>query len=492
MKTLTQILALTVMTLGATSLQGQENSGSDWVRFCPDPHLRATNADEQTALDHYIAESDSAFQYRLARTVSGKGYTAFVLEMISQNWRSEDEVNRTTWKHWMTIIKPDRRVEGDLGLLFIGGGSNRSSNPPDGPDDMLVQVALGTGSVVCELKMVPNQPLVFNDGKNLDRYEDAIIAYTWDKFLRTGEAKWLARFPMTKSAVRAMDTVTHFMATEAAGDIEVDRFVVAGGSKRGWTTWTTGAVDSRVAAICPIVIDMLNMTPSFQHHYRTYGFFAPAVTDYVEAGIMDWMGRQEFVELEKLVEPFSYRSRLTMPKLVLNASGDQFFLPDSSRFYWDALEGEKNLRYVPNADHSMKGTDAAQTLAAFFQTVQHGKTRPKYSWERTENQSIIARIHSDHDPIAVKVWSAENPDARDFRKDIIGEAWSSRDLKRNDDGSYVASVEEPEKGFRAFFIEFTFKGLVDRAPLKVTTGVQVVPDVEPFEDYQPKPIPGLK
>ena len=90
--------------------------------------------------------------------------------------------------------------------MFISGGGN-DGEPPDKADRMMAQIAKGSKSVVTELKMVPNQPLVF-DGETHGRKEDSLIAYTWDKFLRTGDAKWPARLPMTKSAVRAMDTVT--------------------------------------------------------------------------------------------------------------------------------------------------------------------------------------------------------------------------------------------------------------------------------------------
>lgn len=38
---------------------------------------------------------------------------------------------------------------------------------------------------------------------------------------------------------------------------DLKNFVVGGASKRGWTTWTTAAVDDRVVAIVPVVIDLL-------------------------------------------------------------------------------------------------------------------------------------------------------------------------------------------------------------------------------------------
>ena len=96
--------------------------------------------------------------------------------------------------------------------------------------------------------MVPNQPLVFEkDG--VARDEDDLVAYTWEKFLESGDERWPARLPMTKAAVRAMDAVSAFAASPAGGNATVSSFVVSGASKRGWTTWTTAAVDRRVVAV---------------------------------------------------------------------------------------------------------------------------------------------------------------------------------------------------------------------------------------------------
>ena len=160
--------------------------------------------------------------------------------------------------------------------------------------------------------------------------------------MKTGDETWPLHIPMTKAAVRAMDTVTAFSATPAGGSVKVEKFVVAGGSKRGWTTWTTAAADKRVVAVVPMVIDMLNSVKSFDHHYRAYGFYSPAVKDYEDMGIMKVSNTSQYAALMRLEEPYSYRDRFTMPKLVMNSAGDQYFLPDSSQYYFDDLPGERD------------------------------------------------------------------------------------------------------------------------------------------------------
>ncbi|MDA7633413.1 PhoPQ-activated protein PqaA family protein, partial [bacterium] len=247
---------------------------------------------------------------------------------------------------------------------------------------------------------------------------------------------------MTKSAVRAMDTVTDFMAKKPGGSVAVERFVVAGGSKRGWTTWTTGAVDKRVEAIIPIVIDMLNVVPSFEHHYRVYGFFAPAVGDYVSMGIMEWQNTPEYQRLIKVTEPYEYRERYTMPKFLINASGDQFFVPDSGQFYWSDLIGEKHVRYVPNAGHSLKGSDAVESLAAYYHSILARKSLPQFEWEISENGTIT--VSAKDKPAEVKLWQATNPNARDFRIDSLGPEWTSSKVE--------AGAKFPAKYQEALFI----------------------------------------
>ena len=437
----------------------------------------------QTALDRYVAAPDANFSWKVLKPLSAEGVSATMLEMASQKWLTEAEVQRPLWTHWLTVVRPEK-VTSDVALLFITGGS-LERQPPSTPPAWLVSAARDTGTFTAELRLVPNQPVVFmDDPAKKPRTEDDFIAYTWDKYLRTGDEKWPARLPMTKSAVRAMDAVTQFAASAEGGNHKVARFVVSGASKRGWTTWTTAAVDKRVIAIAPAVIDMLNVEPSFVHHYRAYGAWSDAVKDYTEHGIMDWMGTPQFRALMKIEEPYEYRDRLTMPKFMLNASGDQFFLPDSSQFYFDDLKGEKYLRYVPNTSHSLDKSDALESLQAFYASVVGNTPRPRITWTNEKDGSI--KVVSKDLPRDVQLWQAVNPAARNFRLDVLGPAYKNTPLTPSGPNTWIGKVQPPPTGWTAFFIEMTFAG-AGKYPLKLTTGVRVLPDTLPHAAPLAKP-----
>jgi PhoPQ-activated pathogenicity-related protein len=459
-----------------------------WVRYCLAlgwvlvlaSYSPAQDDKSVRPLDAYIAKPDPAYTWKVVRTVRNAGVTTFVVDLKSQTWLTEKEVDRTLWQHWLVINKPDN-VKFDTAFVMIGGGKN-GGEPPEGASTEIGTIAKATQSVVAELRMIPNQPLVFhNDG--VKRSEDDLIGYAWDQFLKTGNAEWLPRLPMAKSVVRAMDTITALLGSGEGGKVTVDKFVVAGGSKRGWTTWITGAADKRVVAIVPIVIDVVNVKKSMEHHFSVYGFWAPAVGDYVHHKITDRMDSKEHQDLLNVEDPYTYLDRLTMPKYIVNGSGDQFFVPDSSQFYFDDLKGPKFLRYVPNADHSLRGSDALMSITAFYQAILKKTPFPKFSWTMNDDGSITVKTETK--PRDVTLWQANNPKARDFRLESIGPAYTKSKLEPSKDGTYHASVETPAEGWTAFFVELTFDS-GEVFPFKFTTQVSVVPDKLPhsIDEYR--------
>ena len=179
-----------------------------------------------TALDRYVREPDSNYRYSVLDTVAGAGYKTYIVEMTSQQWLTEAEVNLPIWEHFMTITAPTE-ISSDIGFLTISGGS-KSRSAPAAAQASDIKRALETGTVVSTLYMVPNQPLVFIDDAENPRTEDAIIAYTWDKYLRSSDDKWPLRLPMTKRAVRAMERVGMVEAMDDAVGIVLDKLEALG------------------------------------------------------------------------------------------------------------------------------------------------------------------------------------------------------------------------------------------------------------------------
>lgn len=436
----------------------------------------------ETALDRYVAVPDPSFGFEKVGQLPASGVAVTVLELTSQQWLTATEVDRPLWKHWLVVYRPPV-VRSDVALLYIGGGKN-NGRLPSRASPVLSRLAADTGTITAELRMVPNQSLtLLGDPEKKARDEDDLIAYTWDRFLRTGDEKWPLRLPMTKAAVRAMDAVTQWSARPEGVSATVKRFVVSGGSKRGWTTWTTAAVDPRVVAIAPAVIDMLNVEESFAHHWRAYGFWAPAVEDYVRHGIMGWMGSKEFKALMAIEDPWSYRERLTLPKFLLNSTGDQFFLPDSSQFYLNGLRGETLLRYVPNSDHSLDDTDAFDSLGAFYASIVSGRPRPSLEWRRNKDGAL--RVVTSAASLTARLWTATNTDTRDFRLETFGRHWQATPLQASGPNTYIATVPTPSKGWTASFAEFTFDVGASK-PLTVTTDVYVTPEMLPYAAPPPR------
>jgi PhoPQ-activated pathogenicity-related protein len=439
----------------------------------------------ETSLERYVKTPDATYKWAVVSSAKGpQGVTITLVDMKSQTWRTTADVVEPVWQHYMNIYTP-AQVKSKIGMLFISGGS-RGNQPR--PDAMLQAMANDTGIVITELRNVPNQPFKFVGDtdpryKDKGRSEDEMIAYTWDKFLQGGDDLWPARLPMTKAAVRAMDTTTAFLKSAEGGGKEVNQFIVAGASKRGWTTWTTAIVDPRVVAIAPLVIDLLNIEASFEHHWRAYGFWAPAIGNYTDMRLPDWFGTKRFKELMKIVEPYEYRSRLTMPKLIMNSAGDDFFLPDSSQFYYSKLSGEKHLRYVPNTRHNLASPDVPQSLTAFVDSIVNNRPRQDFSWKLNKSDGSL-QVQSKEVPKEVKVWQVTNPKARDFRLTTTGAKWTSQTVTLTN-GRYKTSVANPPSGYTAFFVEMTYDS-GGKYPHKFTTEVSVVPRTYPF----PKPKPG--
>ena len=441
-------------------------------------------ANPKNALDAYVAKPDPAFAWKVDHAISGPGWHGAVLDMTSQTWLTDRQVDKPVWKNWITVIVPDK-VAHKTGFMFITGGSNKDAAPKDAPERW-VKMALETNSVVAELDDVPNQPLRFTEDPK-PRSEDQIIAYQQAKFAKDRNPLDLVRLPMVKSGTQGMTAIQQYLASVSGGPT-VDKFVVSGGSKRAWTTWLVGAIDKRVAAIVPIVINVLDVDATAKHHWEAMGYFSPALGDYVQNGLIPGLiGSPGMNEVNRIEDPLNYRDRpsMKMPKYIINAVGDEYFPPDNTRFSYHLLPQVKRLRMIPNSKHSTAGTDISDSITAFYAAVLNNTPIPNYSWVVRPDGAIV--VKSTTKPTEVRLWQGTDPKARDFRVDTIGKAFTSTVLTRQANGTWVGKVDKPAAGWTAYFVELTYPSN-SPYPFKFTTEVSVIPDVLPYKWKDARPI----
>jgi PhoPQ-activated pathogenicity-related protein len=414
-------------------------------------------------LAEYVAAPDDS--YRWVKRTEGSVLTCKYVELTltSQNWRG------IVWKHQLFLIKPAQlQPEAKHALLLIGGGNWKEelADPATqiklpGEAQALALIAEQLKTPVAILLHVPQQPIF--DGKR----EDEIISYTFREFLKTGDEGWPLLEPMVKSAVRAMDA-TQEAASQQWG-VEIKTFTVTGASKRGWTTWLTGAVDDRAVAIAPMVIDMLNMSPHTRLQKEAFaGKMSEQIDDY--KGLDAEIDTPRGLALRKIVDPYEYRDRLTQPKLLIFGTNDRYWPLDACRLYWEELKGEKYLIYVPNNGHSLP--DRARVMAgisALQRRIITGQPLPQLQWAFKSGEGHVQlNVVSDVAPSRVRVWTAQAP-TLDFRE----AQWTSTDAGRAD-AAFTHRLPVPREGYAALLGEAVFHEGSEKE-FSLSTNVRIIP-----------------
>ncbi|MDR1963861.1 MAG: PhoPQ-activated pathogenicity-related family protein [Planctomycetaceae bacterium] len=405
-------------------------------------------------LDAYIAIPDSSFHWEVIEKVENNNENSYLLEMTSQTWHN------IPWKHYLLIVIPNKLECTDHAALYITGKS--IGNKPNDKDKLLARsLAEACGMPLGTLFQVPNQPLLGNFS------EDALVGETFLKVMETKDTSWALLFPMAKSAIRALDAIQQSLKQEKQFDIQ--RFIVTGASKRGWTTWLAAATkDPRIVAIAPIVIDNLNIRQQMKYQVETWGDFSPSIHDYTDRNLVQ-MDEAEFSEfrerLWKMIDPYAYRTRLTLPKLLVHATNDPYWAVDATKNYWDDLLGVKYILTVPNAGHSLDQQlpKAIMSIAVFVRHAASGGSWYKMDWKLKEQESRYEVVLETEIPdYRTKLWTAVS-ETKDFRQ----AKWTSQPVENKN--ANPITIPKPASGHIAFYIEIESKAY--GLPFSLTTQV---------------------
>jgi PhoPQ-activated pathogenicity-related protein len=385
----------------------------------------------------YVAKPDASYKWeKLEQKALPFDMQKYDIKMISQTWKD------IVWDHRISLITPKNIKNPTMVLLMITGSWSKN----DTQEVMFGSaIANGIGAPIAILYDVPRQPLF--GGKS----EDSLIAYTFTKVMETGDPEWALLLPMTKSAVRAMDTIEQFIKQELKTD--VSGFVVTGGSKRGWTTWLSSAVDKRVKGIAPAVYDNLNLPEQMKHQVDTWGTYSEQIDDYSVLSLPQQLADEKGRKLASLVDPYTYKDKVTVPKLIIVGSNDRYWPLDAMNIYFDDLVGEKYILRVPNKGHGVND-DPIRIISseiAFFQKINGNLTFPKLTWNYMDKEDgLETMIMSDQKPKSISVWTASS-DTKDFRNS----KWQETKLEPMGP-HYMFTLKKPEKGYSAIFGEAVY------------------------------------
>ena len=413
------------------------------------------SAQPQAAAPHqYGGAPDSDYRWELVREEPGAHGALFRLSLSSQEW------HRIPWKHSLLLFLPSEPADGNLLLLVLRQGEPAESDPA-----ALRAISEATGTAAAFLFEIPNQPLF--DGLE----EDPLLAYTYSQYLRTGDESWPLLFPMVRSVVRAMDAIQEVSAPTGADPVL--RYVVAGHSKRGHAAWLAAAVDSRVAGIIPIAIDVLNSREQIAHHRAVAGEISTSSQVFSE--VIRAADSPRGRCLMTMIDPFTYRTSLTEPKLVVLGTNDDYTPTDALNLYWEDLPGPGSVLYLPNTSHAgaYSHPSVNPTAFAFDRAVAAGEPLPEIDWSVDARDGVFVVSATPHAAArAVRLWTTQSPD-RDFR----ASTWNEVVMRQVTSGAgsvaaeFTAEAPLPPDGYAALFVEVEF-GIEDA--FKLTTQIQVV------------------
>lgn len=404
--------------------------------------------DPPAELTDYVNKADASFAWKFVGKKEKFLGTVYTLEVVSQTWHA------TKWDHKILVFVAKGVTPQPTMVLWNEGDAPTG----DGADEMGLMISGQVRAPVAFLFGVPKQPLY--GGKK----EDALIAESFVRYLETEDGSWPLLFPMVKSVVRGMDAIQAFAKQE--WKFEVKDFVVAGASKRGWTAWLTAATgDKRVKAIAPLVFDSVHIAVQMDNQVKAFGKPSEMIHDYAERKLVPIPRTAAAARLWKIIDPWSYRDRLTMPKLIVCGTNDPYWPLDALNSYWDGLKGDKWVLYVPNAGHNLSEKDkdgkeqklplrAIATVCAFCRGQVYDKPLPKVNCDMVcppGAACLDVSLLCDVKPLAARVFSATAL-TRDFRKSF----WEDRSLDL-EGMKGECKVDVPKSGLRATLVEMQFQ-----------------------------------
>jgi len=409
-------------------------------------------------LFHYLRIPQPSFKFTESRPSDGE----IDFQISTQIWHG------TAWNQSLIVqgLKTEDRATrfgpfNHAAILYLTG-----DNPDKADIDDAKHLSEISNLPVATLFNVPVQPV-------FGLQEDDLIAYTFQQYLKTGDATWPLLFPMVKGARQAMNVL------QTATHQQINRFIILGESKRGWTAWlAAGTGDHRMIGVAPASIDFLNIPAQLDHQKKLWGHVSPMFQPYVARGLLSESSSVRFNRLVRMVDPYSYLRNIKIPVLVVRGTNDPFWPVDAHNFYASRLSRRNWILNLPNEGHDFKNQNLFfEDIAAFARMCvldQRKRQLLKWPivWAKIVRHQLV--VHSSVRPTGVRLYRAYN-DSADFSKStwsLAGQVSPKLSGRR-----FVYHLDFPKTkiGYGAWFLSLDFSLLEGETPTNFTvcTPIQI-------------------
>ena len=355
------------------------------------------------------------------------------------------------WTNRVRVFQPRRNLfPGTATLLFL-----MDPFVWDGAGGQIAADATGTTFVM--VYDVPNQPL-------FGRREDSLLGYSVQMMARTGDPTWSLAFPMTRATVRSMDAVQAWSRTNKS---PIHKFVLIGFSKRGLSAWLA-APDPRVRALVSLGYNNLNLPGQAQLQRRNWGALSTHWTQMLGTQVERQLETPSGQQLTRTWDPFSFRDEITVPKLLVDATNNDYWSLDSPSQFADELKGQTNWLYFANSGHYMERSvlPLVQTSGAWIRRTLRGQSIPNPTLAVAPSRFDLRASGAN----SATLFYATSPN-RDFRR----ASWLQTPMSRSGSSWSAARPVVPSNArFLAVFGSSDYPATSEAGAMQLSSRVSIV------------------
>lgn len=453
-----------------------DRSPSNSYQVLPtEKNIESKRIETSKILISYAKEVDRNYNYRLHSTSKGAGYNAYFLELVSQSWHPEKTLP-PLWRHWLTLVVPDRRTK-DSALLILTKGLSSPEKPMSEIPLLLVSIAISTNSIVAILEGFPLDPtgVYETPSKKVDLKEIDFFIWSLKQYFDTNDPTWIPFLPLVKSVVGGINATQEFILKDLKSEIPVKEFVLYADTPL-FTCWLVPAVDERVIALAGIN----NFTYNIETLIKTFLMNEIPLPTFFEEidneGLLQLFETKEGEKLLSIIDPYYYRQFLKIPKLVVSYNGFSFS-NFSSLAETVISEMPEPIHWVLTPHLSLtreplflsqtltmlssklavppKIYDFRDTLHVFYHRIINRKEFPHFLWNITDEGKCSAKISEE--VVEARAWFC----VQDSKNSLLlnPSEWQVELMTEIAEGTYEVNLNLPKEFYKAIFIEVIFPSL---------------------------------